>query len=293
MAEYKIYMILIWRKIFMINIGCHLSVSGGFKKLGKDSLMLGADTVQFFTRNPRGANAKKIDPSDAKAFVELMQENNFGKIIAHAPYTLNPCSSDENTRRFAKKIFKDDLLRMEYVPNNYYNFHPGSHTGQGVETGINQIAELLNESLTEEQTTIVLLETMAGKGTEIGRSFEELKAIIDKVELKDKVGVCLDTCHIFDGGYDIVNDLDGVLNQFDEVIGLDRLKAIHLNDSKNTLGSHKDRHETIGNGNIGLYALLNVVNHPKLQGLPFCLETPNDADGYRREIAIIRENMVG
>jgi deoxyribonuclease-4 len=217
-----------------------------------------------------------------------MQENNFGKVIAHAPYTLNPCSSDENTRRFAKKIFKDDLQRMEYIPNNYYNFHPGSHTGQGVETGINLIAELLNESLTEEQSTIVLLETMAGKGTEIGRSFEELKAIIDRVELKEKVGVCLDTCHIFDGGYDIVNNLDGVLEQFDNIIGLDRLKAVHLNDSKNTLGSHKDRHETIGNGNIGLCAILNVVNHPKLQGLPFCLETPNDAEGYKREISILR-----
>lgn len=275
----------------MIYLGCHLSVSGGFEKMGKDALKLGADTLQFFTRNPRGANAKKIDENDTKAFVNLMQQNNFGKIIAHAPYTLNPCSADENTRNFALKIFKDDLSRMEYIPNNYYNFHPGSHTGQGVDIGINQIANMLNKSLTENQSTIVLLETMAGKGTEIGRSFQELQAIIDKVELKNKIGVCLDTCHIFDAGYDIVNNLDGVLKEFNSVIGLDRLKAIHLNDSKNTMGSHKDRHETIGNGNIGLSAMFKIVNHPLLQGLPFCLETPNDADGYKKEIQMLRENI--
>jgi deoxyribonuclease-4 len=266
-------------------------VSGGFKKLGEDALLLGANTVQFFTRNPRGGSAKKIDESDVQAFIKLMQDNHFGKIVAHAPYTLNPCSKDENTRRFAKKIFKDDLLRMEYVPNNYYNFHPGSHTGQGVDVGINQIAELLNECLTENQTTTVLLETMAGKGTEIGRTFEELQAIIDKVELKDKVGVCLDTCHIFDAGYDIVDDLDGVLKNFDATIGLDRLKAVHLNDSKNPLGSHKDRHELIGNGHIGMCALLKLVNRPELQGLPFCLETPNDAEGYRKEISLIQSSF--
>lgn len=275
----------------MINLGCHLSVSSGFEKMGKDALLLGADTLQFFTRNPRGANAKKISKSDTDAFIKLMEENNFGKIIAHAPYTLNPCSSDENTRKFALKIFKDDLQRMEYVPNNYYNFHPGSHTGQGVEVGITQIANLLNECLTENQSTIVLLETMSGKGTEIGRSFEELQAIIERVNLKDKVGVCLDTCHIFDAGYDIVNNLDGVLADFNKIIGLDRLKAIHLNDSKNPCGSHKDRHETIGNGTIGLYTLLKVANHPKLQNLPFCLETPNDAQGYKNEIALIRSNL--
>ncbi|MEE7582418.1 MAG: deoxyribonuclease IV [Oscillospiraceae bacterium] len=275
----------------MIYLGCHLSVSGGFEKMGKDALKLGADTLQFFTRNPRGANAKKIDENDTKAFVNLMQQNNFGKIIAHAPYTLNPCSADENTRNFALKIFKDDLSRMEYIPNNYYNFHPGSHTGQGVDIGINQIANMLNKSLTENQSTIVLLETMAGKGTEIGRSFQELQAIIDKVELKNKIGVCLDTCHIFDAGYDIVNNLDGVLKEFNSVIGLDRLKAIHLNDSKNAMGSHKDRHETIGNGNIGLSAMFKIVNHPLLQGLPFCLETPNDADGYKKEIQMLRENI--
>lgn len=275
----------------MIYLGCHLSVSGGFEKMGKDALKLGADTLQFFTRNPRGANAKKIDENDTKAFVNLMQQNNFGKIIAHAPYTLNPCSADENTRNFALKIFKDDLSRMEYIPNNYYNFHPGSHTGQSVDIGINQIANMLNKSLTENQSTIVLLETMAGKGTEIGRSFQELQSIIDKVELKNKIGVCLDTCHIFDAGYDIVNNLDGVLKEFNSVIGLDRLKAIHLNDSKNTMGSHKDRHETIGNGNIGLSAMFKIVNHPLLQGLPFCLETPNDADGYKKEIQMLRENI--
>lgn len=275
----------------MINLGCHLSVSGGFEKMGKDAISLGADTLQFFTRNPRGANAKKIDKNDTDAFIKLMIEHNFGKIIAHAPYTLNPCSSDENTRKFAVKIFKDDLQRMEYIPNNYYNFHPGSHTGQGVEIGINQIADLLNECLTENQTTTVLLETMAGKGTEIGRSFEELQAIIEKVNLKDKIGVCLDTCHVFDAGYDIVNNLEGVLADFNRIIGLDRLKAIHLNDSKNPLGSHKDRHEIIGNGNIGLCTILSIANHPKLQGLPFCLETPNDAQGYKNEIALIRSNL--
>lgn len=275
----------------MINLGCHLSVSGGFEKMGKDAISLGADTLQFFTRNPRGANAKKIDKNDTDAFIKLMIEHNFGKIIAHAPYTLNPCSSDENTRKFAVKIFKDDLQRMEYIPNNYYNFHPGSHTGQGIEIGINQIADLLNECLTENQTTTVLLETMAGKGTEIGRSFEELQAIIEKVNLKDKIGVCLDTCHVFDAGYDIVNNLEGVLADFNRIIGLDRLKAIHLNDSKNPLGSHKDRHEIIGNGNIGLCTILSIANHPKLQGLPFCLETPNDAQGYKNEIALIRSNL--
>lgn len=276
----------------MIYLGCHMSISGGFKKMGQDALNIGANTLAFFTRNPRGATAKKIVQSDVDAFLKLAQENNFGKIVAHAPYTLNPCSSDEDTRKFAMKIFKDDLSRMEYLPNNYYNFHPGSHTGQGVDVGINQIAYMLNDSLTDNQTTTVLLETMAGKGTEIGRNFQELQSIIEKVELKSKIGVCLDTCHIFDGGYDIVNNLDGVLKEFDSIIGLDRLKAIHLNDSKNPLGSHKDRHETIGNGNIGLCTLLNVVNHPRLQGLPFILETPNDSEGYKQEIKLLRENSI-
>lgn len=274
----------------MLYLGCHLSVSGGFEKMGKDAISLGANTFQFFTRNPRGATAKKIVQSDVDALLKIMQQNNFGKIVAHAPYTLNPCSSDETTRRFALKVFKDDLQRMEYLPNNYYNFHPGSHTGQGVDKGIQYIVDMLNASLTPNQSTIVLLETMAGKGTEIGRSFEELKAIIDGVTLKDKIGVCFDTCHVFDAGYDIVNSLDDVLQHFDDVIGLDRLKAIHLNDSKNTLGSHKDRHEKIGDGNIGLYALINVINHPKLANLPICLETPNDAEGYRKEISMLRDS---
>lgn len=274
----------------MLYLGCHLSVSGGFEKMGKDAMSLGANTFQFFTRNPRGATAKKIVQSDVDALLKLMQQNSFGKIVAHAPYTLNPCSSDETTRRFALKVFKDDLQRMEYIPNNYYNFHPGSHTGQGVDKGIQYIVDMLNASLTPNQSTIVLLETMAGKGTEIGRSFEELKAIIDGVTLKDKVGVCFDTCHVFDAGYDIVNNLDGVLQHFDDVIGLDKLKAIHLNDSKNTLGSHKDRHEKIGDGNIGLYALINVINHPKLANLPICLETPNDVEGYHKEISMLRDS---
>lgn len=274
----------------MLYLGCHLSVSGGFEKMGKDAISLGANTFQFFTRNPRGATAKKIVQSDVDALLKIMQQNGFGKIVAHAPYTLNPCSSDETTRRFALKVFKDDLQRMEYLPNNYYNFHPGSHTGQGVDKGIQYIVDMLNASLTPNQSTIVLLETMAGKGTEIGRSFEELKDIIDGVTLKDKIGVCFDTCHVFDAGYDIVNSLDDVLQHFDDVIGLDRLKAIHLNDSKNTLGSHKDRHEKIGDGNIGLYALINVINHPKLANLPICLETPNDAEGYRKEISMLRDS---
>ena len=274
----------------MLYLGCHLSVSGGFEKMGKDAISLGANTFQFFTRNPRGATAKKIVQSDVDALLKIMQQNVFGKIVAHAPYTLNPCSSDETTRRFALKVFKDDLQRMEYLPNNYYNFHPGSHTGQGVDKGIQYIVDMLNASLTPNQSTIVLLETMAGKGTEVGRSFEELKAIIDGVTLKDKIGVCFDTCHVFDAGYDIVNSLDDVLQHFDDVIGLDRLKAIHLNDSKNTLGSHKDRHEKIGDGNIGLYALINVINHPKLANLPICLETPNDAEGYRKEISMLRDS---
>ncbi len=274
----------------MLYLGCHLSVSGGFEKMGKDAISLGANTFQFFTRNPRGATAKKIVQSDVDALLKIMQQNGFGKIVAHAPYTLNPCSSDETTRRFALKVFKDDLQRMEYLPNNYYNFHPGSHTGQGVDKGIQYIVDMLNASLTPNQSTIVLLETMAGKGTEIGRSFEELKAIIDGVTLKDKIGVCFDTCHVFDAGYDIVNSLDDVLQHFDDVIGLDRLKAIHLNDSKNTLGSHKDRHEKIGDGNIGLYALINVINHPKLANLPICLETPNDAEGYCKEISMLRDS---
>lgn len=276
----------------MLNIGCHLSTTKGFEHMGKEALEIGANTFQFFTRNPRGGKAKKIDEKDVEALLKLMEENNFAKILAHAPYTLNACSKDEKTREFALEMMADDLKRMEYLPNNLYNFHPGSHVKQGVEVGIDYIASMLNKVIKKEQTTIVLLETMAGKGTEIGRSFEEIRAIIDKVELKDHIGVCLDTCHIFDGGYDIVNDLDEVLDEFDRIIGLDRLKAIHLNDSKNICGSHKDRHEKIGEGNIGLEAIKKVVNHPKLRNLPFFLETPNDLIGYKKEIEILRNSYI-
>ena len=276
----------------MLNIGCHLSTTKGFEYMGKEALEIGANTFQFFTRNPRGGKAKKIDEKDVEALLKLMEENNFAKILAHAPYTLNACSKDEKTREFALEMMADDLKRMEYLPNNLYNFHPGSHVKQGVEVGIDYIASMLNKVIKKEQTTIVLLETMAGKGTEIGRSFEEIRAIIDKVELKDHIGVCLDTCHIFDGGYDIVNDLDEVLYEFDRIIGLDRLKAIHLNDSKNICGSHKDRHEKIGEGNIGLEAIKKVINHPKLRNLPFFLETPNDLIGYKKEIEILRNSYI-
>ncbi len=274
----------------MLNIGSHISAAGGFMAMGREAVSLDANVFAFFTRNPRGGKAKKIDENDVNEFNEFCRENNIGKLVAHSPYTLNACSNKENLRQFAKEMMADDLKRMEYTPGNYYNFHPGSHVGQGIDIGIQQITQCLNEILSPQQTTTVLLETMAGKGTEIGRTFEEIRAIIDKVKLQDKIGVCLDTCHIFDGGYDIINDLDGVIKHFDEVIGLDRLKAVHLNDSKNTLGSHKDRHEKIGEGNIGLAALVRVINHPKLRRLPFILETPNDHDGYAREIALLRKN---
>ena len=276
----------------MLTIGCHLSISQGFEAIGKQALSINANTFQFFTRNPRGGKAKEIDPADANALMQLMKENNFGKIVAHAPYTLNACSANEKTREFALNTMLDDLKRMEFIPNNLYNFHPGSHTGQGVETGISQITELLNKVLFPEMTTTVLLETMAGKGSEVGSRFEELRKIIDGVELKDKMGVCLDTCHIFDAGYDIVNDLDGVLKEFDDIIGIDRLKAVHLNDSMNYLGCHKDRHQKIGEGGIGLDALVKIINHPYLKDLPFNLETPNDIDGYEKEIALLREKSI-
>ena len=272
----------------MLNIGCHLSVSQGYENMGKQALELGGNTFQFFTRNPRGGKAKDIDPEDANKLIELMKENNFAKILAHAPYTLNPCSKDERTRQFAFETMADDLKRMEYLPYNMYNFHPGSHVGQGIDKGIELICEVLNEVLWEDMTTTVLLETMAGKGSEVGSRFEELRAIIDRTELSDKLGICLDTCHVFDGGYDIKDNLDGVLEEFDRVIGLDRLKALHLNDSKNTLGSHKDRHEKIGEGNIGLEAFEHIVTHPVLKALPCYLETPNELDGYAREIALLK-----
>ncbi|MFV0517117.1 MAG: deoxyribonuclease IV [Aminipila sp.] len=273
----------------MLNIGCHLSSSDGFEKMGKVALSINANTFQFFTRNPRGGKAKAINEKDIAAFLQLAEEHNFAKLVAHAPYTLNPCSKEEKTREFARMVFEDDLKRMEYLPGNYYNFHPGSHVGQGIETGIQIISDLLNDLMTPEQSTIVLLETMSGKGSEVGGKFEELKAIIDKVQLKDKIGVCLDTCHVNDAGYDIVNNLDGVLMEFDEIIGLDKLYAIHLNDSLNPLSSHKDRHAKIGEGYIGTDAICNIINHPKLKHLSFVLETPNELEGYEQEIKLLRE----
>ena len=272
----------------MLNIGCHLSVSEGFENMGKTALKLGANTFQFFTRNPRGGKAKEIDKNDTDALLILMRNNSFAKILAHAPYTLNPCSANERTREFAFETMADDLKRMEYLPDNMYNFHPGSHVGQGAEKGIEMIAEVLNQVLWEDMSTTVLLETMAGKGSEIGRTFEELREIIDRVELNGKLGVCLDTCHVFDGGYDIKDNLESVLEKFDKTIGLNRLKALHLNDSKNPLGSHKDRHEKIGEGYIGLEAFKNIVTHPALKKLPCYLETPNELDGYAREIALLK-----
>ena len=272
----------------MLNIGCHLSASKGFYHMGREALSIGANTFQFFTRNPRGGSAKDIDPADAQKLNDLIKENNFAKILAHAPYTLNACAEKEYVREFAFNTMLDDLKRMEYVPDNLYNFHPGSHVGQGVDKGIEMISDLLNSIMWKDQTTTVLLETMSGKGSEVGSKFEELREIIDRVELKEKMGVCLDTCHVYDGGYDIVNDLDGVLTQFDKIIGLDLLKAIHINDSKNPFASHKDRHEKIGDGSIGSEAFERIINHPALRGLPFYLETPNELDGYAREIAFLK-----
>ena len=272
----------------MFQIGCHLSSSKGYLAMGKEAVKLNANTFQFFTRNPRGGRAKAIDEQDVAAFLTFAEGHGIHSILAHAPYTLNACSKDERTREFALETMTDDLRRMEYTPNQLYNFHPGSHVGQGVETGITQIAALLNTVLTEGQTTTVLLETMAGKGTEIGRSFEELREILDRVTLSNTMGVCLDTCHVYDAGYDIVNDLDGVLTQFDKAIGLDKLKAIHLNDSMNPINSHKDRHQKIGDGSLGLEAITRIINHPALRDLPFNLETPNELDGYAAEIALLR-----
>ena len=273
----------------MLYIGNHTSSSKGYAAMGRQIVKNGGNTFAFFTRNPRGGNAKAIDPADVAKFQEIAREHEFGKIVAHAPYTLNACAAKENLRDFARNTFSDDLKRMEATPGNYYNFHPGSHVGQGIEVGIQKIAEVLNAVLTEEQTTTVLLETMAGKGSEVGSYFQELRAIMDLVEKRDKLGICLDTCHVWDGGYDIVNDLDGVITEFDRIIGLDHLKAIHLNDSLNPLGSHKDRHARIGEGQMGLDALVRVIRHPALEGKPFILETPNDDEGWTREIALLRE----
>lgn len=274
----------------MLKIGCHLSISKGFYEMGKEAVSINANTIQFFTRNPRGGAAKEIDEEDVKKFKELAKQNKIENLLAHAPYTLNAAAAKPELRKFAKETMIDDLKRMEYFPGNMYNFHPGSHVGQGVEIGTEYIIEMLNEIIKPEQTTKVLLETMAGKGSEIGRNFEEIKNIMNKIKLKDHIGVCLDTCHIFDGGYDIVNELDKVIEEFDKIIGLDKLYAIHLNDSMNECNSHKDRHAKIGEGNIGLDALVKVINHPKLKHLPFFLETPNDLEGYGKEIKILREN---
>ena len=277
----------------MLYIGNHTSSSKGYLAMGKQTFANGGNTFAFFTRNPRGGRAKDINLQDVQEFLQLAQENHFGKIVAHAPYTMNCAGAKENLRDFARETMADDLKRLELTPGNYYNFHPGNHVGQGAETGIARIAEILNEVLTEEQSTTVLLETMSGKGSEIGRNFDELRQIIDRVERKDKLGVCLDTCHVWDGGYDIVNNLDGVFTEFDSVIGLDRLKAIHLNDSMNGLGSHKDRHAKIGEGEIGLEALVRVIRHPATKGIPFILETPNDDEGWTREIALLRKEYEG
>lgn len=276
----------------MFYIGCHLSASKGFAHMAKEAVSIGANTFQFFTRNPRGFAAKELSESDIEKFKTVSAEHGFGKILAHAPYTLNPSSADERVRELALRIMKDDLARMEKVPGNLYNFHPGSHVGQGAEKGIELTAELLNGVLTENQTTTVLLETMAGKGSEIGATFEQLRAIIDRVEIKSKVGVCLDTCHVYDGGYDIAQKLEAVLDEFDAVIGLDRLCAIHLNDTKNPFASHKDRHEKIGEGYLGAEALVRVINSPRLKNLPFLLETPNELDGYEKEINFLKNNYI-
>ena len=272
----------------MLRIGCHLSASGGFMAMGRAAASIGAGCFQFFTRNPRGGAAKAVDPQDAADFRAFAAQNDICCLLAHAPYTLNACAADPKILNFARTTMADDLQRMEYVPGSLYNFHPGSHVGQGTEAGIELIAETLNLVLRPEQSTTVLLETMAGKGSEVGGRFEELRAVIERVELDSHVGVCLDTCHVSDGGYDIVRDLDGVLEEFDRVVGLERLKAIHVNDSKNPFGSHKDRHELIGQGSIGLEAFERLINHPALRGLPFYLETPNDLAGYGQEIALLR-----
>lgn len=272
----------------MLKIGCHLSAAKGFLAMGKDAVKIEANTFQFFTRNPRGSKAKEINPKDVQAFLDLAEQQGITDILAHAPYTLNACSADPKVREFAAIVMADDLERMEYLPGSFYNFHPGSHTGQGAEVGIELITALLNELLRKEQTTTVLLETMSGKGSEVGRSFEELRRILDGVTLSEKMGVCLDTCHVYDAGYDIVEDLDGVIEQFDRVIGLEKLRAIHLNDSMNPMGSHKDRHQKIGQGSIGLSAMERIINHPALCHLPFYLETPNELEGYAEEIRTLR-----
>ena len=273
----------------MFRIGCHLSSSKGYLAMGKQALEIGANTFQYFTRNPRGGAVKELDLKDVEAYLRFAEENDIKAILAHAPYTINACAADESIREFARNTMADDLQRLSHLPGSMYNFHPGSHVKQGVEKGIELIVDTLNSIMYPEQTTIILLETMAGKGSEVGRTFEELKEILERVNLPEKMGVCLDTCHVFDGGYDIVNHLDEVLDEFDNIIGLDKLKAIHLNDSKNPLGSHKDRHEKIGEGNLTLEAIGSIINHPKLKELPFFLETPNELPGYQEEIKLLKQ----
>lgn len=277
----------------MLNIGCHLSVAKGYEHMGKEALSIEANTFQFFTRNPRGSKAKAVNPKDAAALMDFMKEHNFAPILGHAPYTLNACSADPKVREFAQMVMADDLKNLEYVPGNLYVFHPGSHVGQGVEVGIGYIVKQLNQILWPEQATTVLLETMSGKGSEVGSTFEEIKSILDQVEIKDKIGVCLDTCHIYSAGYDIVDNLHGVLEEFDKVIGLEHLKAIHLNDSMNPFNSRKDRHAKIGEGTIGFDTIARVINHPKLKQLPFFLETPNEVPGYAEEIKRLRQAFTG
>ena len=272
----------------MLTIGCHLSSSKGYLEMAKTAVSINANTFQFFTRNPRGGAAKPIDENDIKEFLSYSKEHGIDKILAHAPYTLNACAADPGIREFAKNTMADDIRRMEYTPGQMYNFHPGSHVKQGAEVGIDLISKQLNEVMYPEMTTIILLETMSGKGSEVGRNFEEIRAIIDRTELGDRLGVCLDTCHVYDAGYDVVGDLDGVLDEFDKIIGINRLKAIHINDSKNPFESHKDRHEKIGDGYIGEAAFSRIINHPSLRDLPFYLETPNELDGYQKEIEILR-----
>ena len=272
----------------MIRIGCHLSSTKGYLNMAKTAEKIDANTFAFFTRNPRGGKAKDIDPEDIKAFLQYTEEKGISRLVAHAPYTLNPCSDKENVREFAKMVMEDDLKRMEYTPGNFYNFHPGSHVGQGREKGIELIAGLLNDVMKEDMTTTVLLETMAGKGTEIGGRFEDLRDIISLVTLKDKIGVCFDTCHVSDAGYDVKNDLESVLNEFDEVVGIEKIKALHINDSLNPMGSHKDRHARIGEGSLGADAIARVIYHPALKGLPCILETPNELPGYAEEIKLLR-----
>ncbi len=272
----------------MINIGCHLSVSNGYEAMGKTMAEFGGDTFAWFTGNPRGGKSKDLDPLDAQKLQQMIKKAGFGKLVAHGSYTMNLCSANRQTRENGIEMLYRDLMKMENLPGNYYNFHPGSHTGQGIDAGIEQIAEGLNKVLWEDMHTTVLLETMAGKGSEVGSKFEELKKIIDLVECSEKVGICFDTCHTWDAGYDLVNDIDGVLKEFDNIIGLERLKAMHFNGSKNERGSHKDRHEKLGHGMLGIDAMKRIAMHPLLQGLPFILETPNDDEGYIREIAMVK-----